>query len=41
VAKRGFLTSLITYTMRAGDEPRRTDRCLRPGAKRPKRCPEQ
>jgi hypothetical protein len=40
VSKRGYLTSVTRYALRAGDEPVRRDRCLTPGATKLKRCPE-
>jgi PKD repeat protein len=39
VTKRGFLGRYVTFTIRRGAAPKRTDSCLRPGAKRPMRCP--
>jgi PKD repeat protein len=41
VTKRGFIGKQTRYTMRRGKGPRIRELCLRPGAKRPIRCPEQ
>jgi PKD repeat protein len=41
VTKRGFIGKQTRYTMRRGKGPRIRELCLRPGAKRPSRCPEQ
>ncbi len=37
--KAGFIGEQTTYTIRAGREPKRVDRCLMPGAKKATRCP--
>jgi hypothetical protein len=39
VTKPGHLGVQVTYTMRAGNRPRRVDRCFTPGAKQTTRCP--
>jgi len=39
VSKPGFIGLVTTWAVRAGKPPRRIDRCLPPGAKKPRRCP--
>jgi hypothetical protein len=39
VTKPGTVGKYTRYLIRKGAPPRRTDRCLPPGAKRPSRCP--
>lgn len=39
VTKRGFVGRYVTFRIRRAAAPKRTDSCLRPGAKRPSRCP--
>ncbi len=38
VRKRGRIGKYTKFEIRAGDAPERTDRCLPPGAQRPRRC---
>ena len=38
VTKRGEIGKFTRFLIRKGKPPKRTDRCLPPGAKRPKRC---
>ncbi|PWU17265.1 MAG: hypothetical protein C5B48_16160 [Candidatus Rokuibacteriota bacterium] len=39
VTKQGAMGKYTRFEIRRGQPPRRTDRCLRPGSKRPTRCP--
>lgn len=39
VSKRGFISSVTSFTMRAGRQPLRQALCLRPGSKTPGSCP--
>ena len=39
VTKRGDVGKYTRFEIREGRPPKRTDRCLRPGSKRPVRCP--
>src|SRR4051794_33497573 len=39
VTRRGFIGKLSRFRFRSGNVPRRQDLCLKPGAKRPSRCP--
>lgn len=38
VRKLGAIGKYTSFAIRAGDSPKRTDRCLSPGVKRPQRC---
>jgi hypothetical protein len=39
VTRRGFIGKYSRFRIRRGKIPARADRCLRPGARRPSRCP--
>jgi hypothetical protein len=39
VTKRGDVGKYTRFQIRDGRPPKRIDRCLRPGSKRPVRCP--
>jgi hypothetical protein len=41
VARRGFIGKYSRFRIRAGRVPARTDACLRPGERRPSRCPRR
>jgi hypothetical protein len=41
IGRRGFIGKFSRFSFRAGAVPRRQDRCLRPGATRPSRCPRR
>jgi hypothetical protein len=39
VTRRGFIGKFSRFRFRVGKVPRRQDRCLAFGARKPKRCP--
>lgn len=41
VTKRGFIGRITSFVMRAGQPPYRADLCLRPGSRRPVKCPSR
>jgi hypothetical protein len=39
VSKQGFISRYTKFDIRGGKPPKRVDRCIQPGAKRPTACP--